>query len=130
MERRDFVRNLFISATVFSVGRCLRPFGNSQSAAVGKEGWSGAAFESVFGTSFRVLSPHGFQHMVLDQVAHGRRKNLESASLRFRGSAHSRLPEGNYSFLHADLGRMPLFVIPGTTDGPDCFYRATLVRFV
>jgi hypothetical protein len=130
MERRDFVRNLFISATAFSVGPYLRPFGHSRSAAVGKEGWSGTAFEGVFGTSFRVRSPHGFQRMVLDQVAHGRRKNLESASLRFRGKAQLQLSEGTYSFLHPDLGRMDLFIVPGTAAGGDCFYRATLCRLV
>jgi hypothetical protein len=130
MKRRDFVRNLFVSVAALVVSPYLRSFGALQSAALGREGWSGAAFEREFGSSFRVRGPEGVQHLVMDQVAHGRHKNVETASLRFRGSARSRLAEASYPFAHPDLGQMSLFIVPGTTDGADCFYRATLVRFV
>jgi hypothetical protein len=130
MKRRDFVRNLFVSAAALAVGPYLRSFDLLSSAAAGGEAWSGAGFERVFGTSFRVRGPDGVQHLVLDQVAHTRLENVESASLRFRGKARLQLPEGTYPFLHPDLGRMSLFIVPGTAAGGDCYYRATLCRLV
>jgi hypothetical protein len=94
---------------------------------VGREGWSGAAFERALGSTFRV---GGSQDLLLDQVIHSRQGKFESASLRFRGKASDRLEEGSHAFSHRELGTMPIFIIPGTSAGGDCLYRVTLGRMV
>lgn len=130
MQRRDFVRSVFVSAAALAAGPLLRFSGSKPALRFGREGWSGAAFQSVKGSTFHVSGPNGSQVLALDQVAVGTGKRIESASLRFRGSARNPLAEGSHLFTHSSLGRMSLFIVPGTASGPDCFYRATLCRLV
>jgi|GEM_PF-5012467 len=130
MQRRDFVRSVLVSAAALAAGPLLRLRGAGPALRLGREGWSGEAFQRVKGSAFSVSGPNGSQTLVLDQVAVGTGKGIESASLRFRGSAGDRLAEGSHPFAHRSLSTMNLFIVPGTASGRDCFYRATLCRLV
>ena len=128
MQRRDFIRNLAVSAIACSTFKLSGA--REALPPVGKEGWSGAAFERLQGESFRVRASGGVRRMVLDQVSHRRRPRMESASLRFRGEAKARLAEGSYRFFHRELGELDIFIVPGTCAGDACFYRATFARLI
>jgi hypothetical protein len=129
MQRRDFIRDLAVGAVALAVTPTCRWLSRPGMPAVGREGWSGAAFAHVKDTSFVVAGPDGAQKLTLDQVIHQRSGGLETASLRFRGEAARQLAEGSYDFSHADLGRMSILVIPGTKSGSSCSYRAIFTRF-
>jgi hypothetical protein len=131
MQRREFVRTLAAGAAVLMVIPARRLLQDDKPLAnVGSEGWSGAAFESVRGASFRVSGPDGTQSMTLEDVRHRQHRGIETASLRFRGDARSRVAQDSYKFEHPSLPSMGILLVPGTTSGGDCFYRATFNRFV
>jgi hypothetical protein len=129
MQRRDFIRDLAIGAAALAVAPSATLFARAAHPDVGPEGWSGAAFSHFQGTSFRVETPEGEQRLTLDDVSHGRSRGMETASLRFRGEAARQMAEGAYDFVHPQLGRMSILVVPGTKSGRDCYYRAIFNRF-
>jgi hypothetical protein len=131
MQRREFVRNLAAGAAVLMVVPAHRLLKSAEpGAAVGKEGWSGAAFESMRGASFRVRGPAGIQSMVLEDILHARNRGIETASLRFRGDEGCRLAQDTYEFEHPQLAPTGILLVPGTTSGGHRLYRATFNRFV
>jgi len=129
MQRRDFIRDLAVGAVALAAVPSVKWLSSPRLPAVGPEGWSGAAFAHLRGASFRVAGPDGPQRLTLDDVRHQRSQGIETASLRFRGATGRQLAEGSYDFVHPELGRLSVFVVPGTKSGHDCFYRATFNRF-
>jgi hypothetical protein len=130
MQRRDFIRKFAIAAVALSAGGTARLLADEPFPMVGKEGWSAAAFERLDGDYFDVRAPGGTHRLRLSQVRHRRRRNVESASLRFCGDGRLRLAEGSHRFAHPMLGEIDIFVVPGTSTGGVRSYRATFARFV
>ncbi len=76
-----------------------------------------------------MAGPEGAQRLTLDDVSHRRSQGIETASLRFRGDSRRQLAQGTYDFVHPEMGRMAVLVVPGSKSGADCFYRAIFNRF-
>jgi hypothetical protein len=130
MQRRDFIRDLAVGAAALAVAPSVGWLGRASVPPVGPEGWSGAAFAHCQGTTFRVAGPLGTQQLTLDKVSRRSSQGMETASLRFRGNARQQLAQGTYVFVHPDLGRMSILVVPGLTPDGDCSYGAVFNRFV
>ena len=130
MQRRDFIRNLAGAALALSAGPVGRLMAEPPFPALGKEGWSGAAFERLQGEVFDFYAPTGIRRLVLNKVTLSRYPKVEHASLRFSGDNRTALKEGCYRCIHPALGEIQVYVVPGASVGGARLYRAIFGRLV